>query len=144
MHCPGSRRFPRDLHRWGFRSSQRQTHELFDERRLRQIVVGFQGQTAEELAEAIREGVKDFTEGAPQSDDITLLVVQYKGNATGAVGDAASGASRRIVARAEIPEKNCRPRKTPRRQRAQKPHIRETLSGPASARSGKTMPVRRG
>jgi len=31
------------------------------------------------LAEAIREGVKAFTAGAPQSDDITMLTIQYKG-----------------------------------------------------------------
>ena len=29
---------------------------------------------------AIKEGMRAFTEGAPQSDDITILVVQYKGN----------------------------------------------------------------
>ena len=59
--------------------------ELFEEPRLRQIVEEFKGQTVEEMAEAIREGVKAFTQGAAQSDDITLLVVQYKGNAV-AVG----------------------------------------------------------
>jgi serine phosphatase RsbU (regulator of sigma subunit) len=32
------------------------------------------------LAESIKEGMRAFTEGAPQSDDITILVVQYKGN----------------------------------------------------------------
>jgi serine phosphatase RsbU (regulator of sigma subunit) len=31
------------------------------------------------MATAIRDGMKAFTEGAPQSDDITLLVIQYKG-----------------------------------------------------------------
>lgn len=30
----------------------------------------------------IWEGVKTFAAGAPQSDDITVLVVQYKGNAS--------------------------------------------------------------
>ena len=58
--------------------------ELFDESRLREILVKFEGESVEELTEAIREGVKAFTQGAPQSDDVTLLVIQYKGQAAGA------------------------------------------------------------
>ena len=38
------------------------------------------GDTVEGLADAIKEGMRAFTEGAAQSDDITILVVQYKGN----------------------------------------------------------------
>jgi sigma-B regulation protein RsbU (phosphoserine phosphatase) len=55
-------------------------NELFEEARLRTIVENFSGQTVEELATAIREGTKAFTQGAPQSDDITVLVIQYKGS----------------------------------------------------------------
>jgi len=55
-------------------------NELFEEERLRQILERFCGQTVEELAQAIRDGVKAFTQGAPQSDDITVLAIQYKGN----------------------------------------------------------------
>jgi serine phosphatase RsbU (regulator of sigma subunit) len=54
---------------------------LFEEARLRTIMEGFKGNTVEELGDTIREGMRAFTEGAPQSDDITILVVQYKGNA---------------------------------------------------------------
>lgn len=53
--------------------------ELFEESRLRRIIEEFKGQTVEEMADAIRDAVKAFTEGAPQSDDITLLIVQHKG-----------------------------------------------------------------
>jgi phosphoserine phosphatase RsbU/P len=53
--------------------------ELFEEERLRQVMEKFQGSTADELADAIRDAVRAFTQGAPQSDDITILVVQYKG-----------------------------------------------------------------
>jgi phosphoserine phosphatase RsbU/P len=56
-------------------------NELFEELRLRKIVEGYTGDGVEGMAEAIREGVKTFTQGAPQSDDITVLVIQYKGNA---------------------------------------------------------------
>lgn len=53
--------------------------ELFEEVRLRRLLEEFKGRTVEELAETIREGVKAFTAGAPQSDDITMLTIQYKG-----------------------------------------------------------------
>lgn len=56
-------------------------NDLFEEARLRKIVEGFEGDDVAELAEAIREGVRTFTQGAAQSDDITVLVIQYKGNA---------------------------------------------------------------
>src|ERR1700740_2452617 len=55
-------------------------NELFEEVRLRKIMERFTGDTVEGLAEVIKEGMRAFTEGAPQSDDITILVVQYKGN----------------------------------------------------------------
>ncbi|MGH9685206.1 MAG: SpoIIE family protein phosphatase [Candidatus Acidiferrales bacterium] len=57
-------------------------NEMFEESGLRGILESFAGQSVDELALAIREGMKDFTEGAPQSDDITILVIQYKGNKT--------------------------------------------------------------
>jgi sigma-B regulation protein RsbU (phosphoserine phosphatase) len=55
--------------------------ELFEESRLQRVIEGFSGQSVEELATAIRDSLKSFTEGSAQSDDITLLVVQYKGDA---------------------------------------------------------------
>ncbi|HXA77494.1 MAG TPA: SpoIIE family protein phosphatase [Candidatus Acidoferrales bacterium] len=55
--------------------------EMFEEERLQHVLQEFKGQTVEELAEAIRESVRVFSEGAAQSDDITILVVQYKGTA---------------------------------------------------------------
>ena len=54
--------------------------ELFEEAGLRHVMENFKGRTVEELAERIREAVKAFTAGAPQSDDITILVIQYRGN----------------------------------------------------------------
>jgi phosphoserine phosphatase RsbU/P len=53
--------------------------ELFEESRLREVLEHFKGQNVEEITEAIREGVRRFTAGAPQSDDITILAIQYKG-----------------------------------------------------------------
>ena len=57
-------------------------NELFEETRLRKVIEGFQGHTVEELADAVSSAVKAFTGGAPQSDDITLLIVQHKGRAS--------------------------------------------------------------
>ncbi len=53
--------------------------ELFEESRLRTVLEHFKGQEVEEIAEAIRAGVREFTAGAPQSDDVTILAIQYKG-----------------------------------------------------------------
>ena len=53
--------------------------DMFEQERLNGLLRNFSGATVEELAEAIRCGVREFTGGAPQADDITLLVIQYKG-----------------------------------------------------------------
>jgi phosphoserine phosphatase RsbU/P len=53
--------------------------ELFEESRLRAVLEQFKGQKVEEIAEAIRDGVRAFTAGAPQSDDVTILAIQYRG-----------------------------------------------------------------
>jgi len=53
--------------------------ELFEESRLRAVLEQFKGQKVEEIAEAIRAGVREFTAGAPQSDDFTILAIQFKG-----------------------------------------------------------------
>jgi len=55
-------------------------NEMFEEARLRKIVEEFQGQDVQELCAAIRDGMRAFTEGAPQSDDITMLAIHYKGS----------------------------------------------------------------
>jgi phosphoserine phosphatase RsbU/P len=54
-------------------------NELFEESRLRQTIETFTGQDVNELAQSIRDAVKTFTQGAAQSDDITVLTIQYKG-----------------------------------------------------------------
>ena len=63
----------------GVSEAQNPQNELFEEARLRRILENFTGETVEQLGDAIREGMRAFTEGAAQSDDITILVVQYKG-----------------------------------------------------------------
>lgn len=53
--------------------------EMFEQERLASLMRDFAGTGAEELAEAIGSGVRNFTGGAPQADDITMVVIQFKG-----------------------------------------------------------------
>jgi serine phosphatase RsbU (regulator of sigma subunit) len=54
-------------------------HDLLEDAGLRKLIQDFKGDNVEQLSQAIRTGVQIFTGGAPQSDDITLLVVHYRG-----------------------------------------------------------------
>jgi len=54
-------------------------NELFDETRLRTILQAFTGASGNDLAVAIQKGMREFTQGAPQNDDITMLVVTHRG-----------------------------------------------------------------
>src|SRR5579863_162577 len=53
--------------------------DMFEHERLSSLMSSFSGENVEQLADAIRTGVRNFTGGAPQADDITMVVVQYKG-----------------------------------------------------------------
>jgi phosphoserine phosphatase RsbU/P len=53
--------------------------DMLGEAGLCQLLEKPAGQSVGEIAGTIQAGVRKFAEGAPQSDDITLLVVQYKG-----------------------------------------------------------------
>jgi phosphoserine phosphatase RsbU/P len=64
----------------GVSEASNNMNELFEESRLRAILENFTGDTVQQLGDAIREGMRVFTEGAAQSDDITILVIEYKGN----------------------------------------------------------------
>ena len=48
---------------------------------LQHLLQRFNGQTVDSLVEAIRAGVRAFTQDAPQSDDIAVLAVHYRGHA---------------------------------------------------------------
>jgi serine phosphatase RsbU (regulator of sigma subunit) len=63
----------------GVSEAQNPQGDMFEEARLRQIMEAFTGDSVEQLGDAIREGMRAFTGGAAQSDDITILVVQHKG-----------------------------------------------------------------
>lgn len=57
-------------------------NEMFDETRLRAILHAFEGSSGNDLSMAIQNGMREFTQGAPQNDDITMLVVTHRGIAS--------------------------------------------------------------
>ena len=65
----------------GVTESQNRNQELYGEERLRELANRLQktaGNTVE-TTDAIFKAVEDFADGEPQSDDITLLLLQYNG-----------------------------------------------------------------
>lgn len=53
--------------------------EQFGNERLEQVVARHASAPLEKLQAAILEAVEEFTQGAPQADDITVLIVRYPG-----------------------------------------------------------------
>jgi len=65
----------------GFSEAHNLRNEMFSENGLREILRTFNGSTAQELSDFVQAGVRAFTGGAAQSDDMTLVVVHYRGPA---------------------------------------------------------------
>jgi serine phosphatase RsbU (regulator of sigma subunit) len=63
----------------GISEARNMKDELFGEHGLRELLVRFQGASLDDLTRAILTAVREFTGGAPQSDDMTLLMVHYRG-----------------------------------------------------------------
>jgi sigma-B regulation protein RsbU (phosphoserine phosphatase) len=63
----------------GVTEAQNQNHEFFGKKRLRDIVNAHAKESCGAIHDAIQAGVAAFTEGAAQSDDITVVVLEYRG-----------------------------------------------------------------
>ncbi|MFA6216951.1 MAG: SpoIIE family protein phosphatase [Candidatus Omnitrophota bacterium] len=63
----------------GVTEAMNQTHQMFSEARLKDHLTKFKGQGIKDIIGNIREEIRVFAEGAPQSDDITMLAVRYTG-----------------------------------------------------------------
>jgi sigma-B regulation protein RsbU (phosphoserine phosphatase) len=63
----------------GVTEAQNLAGEFFGKRRLKAIVAEHAAHSCAALHDAIQQGVAAYTEGAPQGDDITVLVVEYGG-----------------------------------------------------------------
>ena len=60
----------------GVTEAQNAAGEFFGKKRLREIVTAHAAASCQAVHDAIQEAVTEFTEGAPQSDDITLVVLE--------------------------------------------------------------------
>jgi sigma-B regulation protein RsbU (phosphoserine phosphatase) len=56
--------------------------EMYGEERLESVLEGSRHASAREIEERVYNDVKDFTEGAAQSDDLTMVVVKVTGEAS--------------------------------------------------------------
>ena len=65
----------------GITEAQNTRGEFFGKRRLVEIAAAHSAGTAASLHDAVQEAVTAFTEGATQSDDITLVVLEFRGEA---------------------------------------------------------------
>lgn len=63
----------------GVTEAMNQTHQMFSEARLKDHLTKYKDQGIKDIIGKIREEIRVFAEGAPQSDDITMLAVRYKG-----------------------------------------------------------------
>lgn len=62
----------------GVTEAQNSSGAFFGRKRLRQAIAASAGASCRVLHDAIQDAISAFTEGAPQSDDITLLVLEYR------------------------------------------------------------------
>jgi sigma-B regulation protein RsbU (phosphoserine phosphatase) len=53
--------------------------ELYGVPRLREVLKGHPESTLEDIQKVVLESVENFARGARQADDLTLLVVRYRG-----------------------------------------------------------------
>ncbi|MEO8596789.1 MAG: SpoIIE family protein phosphatase [Candidatus Solibacter sp.] len=63
----------------GVTEAQNRQGEFFSKRRLREVVEANAGRSCAAIHDAVQEAVVLFTDGAPQSDDITLVVLEFFG-----------------------------------------------------------------
>jgi phosphoserine phosphatase RsbU/P len=63
----------------GVTEAMNKDDELFSEGRLETTLQGVKGQSSKEVIEKVTKDVQRFAAGAPQSDDVTLLVLGYVG-----------------------------------------------------------------
>jgi serine phosphatase RsbU (regulator of sigma subunit) len=63
----------------GVTEAQNEAAEFFGRPRLREVIEKSRGLSYAELHEALMEAIREFTGGAEQSDDITLVVAEFAG-----------------------------------------------------------------
>jgi sigma-B regulation protein RsbU (phosphoserine phosphatase) len=82
FHCSKVKLAPGDtvlIYTDGFTEAANPEGEFFGEPRLRELLKQERGGNLDELLAKIQAEVREFTRGASQSDDMTLLAIHYKG-----------------------------------------------------------------
>ncbi len=64
----------------GVTEAQNSAAEFFGKKRLRDVVSARAGESCRAIHDGIQNAVTSFTEGAAQSDDITVLVLEFRGD----------------------------------------------------------------
>ncbi len=64
----------------GVTEAMNSTYELFEEKRLEDSLSNCRNMTAKETANTVLNSVHEFVQRAPQSDDITIVVLQFQMN----------------------------------------------------------------
>jgi len=67
----------------GVTEAEDRDRNLFQDERLKEAFSQHQDSSLKTLQDGIWSAIEKFTEGANQSDDVTLLVVRYRGSAEG-------------------------------------------------------------
>jgi len=62
----------------GVTEAQNLQAEFFGRHRLRQVVAEHRADSCREMHDAVQSAIAAFTESAPQADDITLVVIEYR------------------------------------------------------------------
>ena len=63
----------------GVTEAMNREHEMFTQRRLRDSVAGMENAEAAHLVRVLHAEIRAFVQGAPQSDDIAVLALKYRG-----------------------------------------------------------------
>jgi sigma-B regulation protein RsbU (phosphoserine phosphatase) len=64
----------------GVTEAMNERNELFSEERLQKELSEFQGAGVEGTISAVMQQIAEFTGSTPQSDDITMMMITYKGS----------------------------------------------------------------
>lgn len=63
----------------GVTEAMNEMNELFSDNRLKDVLYKLYGKSIQEIVVRTQQEIHHFAQGAPQSDDITMMVVEYKG-----------------------------------------------------------------
>jgi sigma-B regulation protein RsbU (phosphoserine phosphatase) len=63
----------------GVTEAMNEQGELFSEERLKKQIIELRGKSIQETIKGIMKGIVSYSHGVPQSDDITMMMMQFRG-----------------------------------------------------------------